>query len=219
MDGLAEIVRLDQDLTLAINSLHCPFTDGFWQFFSNREVWYVMYLAIAVFLVVRLGWKRGLLAILTAVLALVACDQLANLVKHAVARPRPCHTPWMVDNGLRVLEGKGSRYGFFSAHAANAVSLAVVTITAFRLGRKKGSGRSSRRGAGRSVGQGSWRGVRQGSWRGVAYDIWICVWAFLVSASRIFVGKHYLGDVLVGILAGLAVGLLLSRVLRIVAGK
>jgi len=192
MEGLAEIVRLDQDLTLAINSLHCPFSDGMWQFFSNREVWYVMYLAIAVFLIVRLGWKRGLVAILTAVLALVACDQIANVVKHAVARPRPCHTPWMIENGLRVLEGKGSRFGFFSAHSANAVSLAVTTFAAFNLDRKH---------------------------KYAAYDIWICTWAFLVSASRIFVGKHYLGDVLTGILVGLIIGLLLAWVLRTVTRK
>lgn len=192
MEGLAEIVRFDQDLTLAINALHCPFSDGFWQFFSNREVWYVMYLAIAVFLVVRLGWKRGLTAILTAILALVACDQLANLVKHAVARPRPCHTPWMIENGLRVLEGKGSRYGFFSAHSANAFSLAVTTAAAFRLDRKH---------------------------RHTAYDVWIFSWAALVSASRIFVGKHYFGDVLVGIIAGLAVGFCLAWVLRTVTTK
>lgn len=192
MEGLAEIVRLDQDLTLAINSVHCPFSDGLWQFFSNREVWYVMYLAIAVFLVIRLGWKKGLLAILTAILALVACDQFANVVKHAVARPRPCHTPWMVENGLRVLEGKGSRFGFFSAHSANAFSLAVTTVAAFRLDRKR---------------------------RYTAYNIWIFAWAALVSASRIFVGKHYLGDVLAGILAGLAVGLILAWVLRTVTTK
>lgn len=35
-------------------------------------------------------------------------------------------------------------------------------------------------------------------------------WATLVAISRIFVGKHFLGDVIVGTLVGLAIGSLVA---------
>jgi undecaprenyl-diphosphatase len=36
-------------------------------------------------------------------------------------------------------------------------------------------------------------------------------WAFMVAISRIFVGKHYLGDVIVGILVGSLAGYCFAR--------
>ena len=39
------------------------------------------------------------------------------------------------------------------------------------------------------------------------YSAWIFFWAVMVSISRIFVGKHYVGDVTVGIIIGTLIGL------------
>ncbi len=172
-----DIHLLDQNLTLQVNSLHSVWSDHLWQFFSTKEVWFPMYLVIAVLLVMRLGWKKGLVAIASVIATIVACDQFANLVKDAVARLRPCHDPWMLEHGVRVLEGKANLYGFFSAHAANSFGFAVCSLMAFGNDKTR---------------------------RYTAYDVCIVLWALLVAASRIFVGKHYLGDVL----AGMAVGVL-----------
>ncbi|MFA7211042.1 MAG: phosphatase PAP2 family protein, partial [Bacteroidales bacterium] len=38
------------------------------------------------------------------------------------------------------------------------------------------------------------------------YSIFICCWAFLVSYSRIYVGKHFPLDVICGILLGAVTG-------------
>jgi undecaprenyl-diphosphatase len=43
-----------------------------------------------------------------------------------------------------------------------------------------------------------------------AYGWWMFFWAFMVAISRIFVGKHYLGDVIVGILVGSIAGWLFA---------
>ena len=65
MEGIASLNLLrqahhiDQDVTLAINALHCPATDAVWQVFSNKEIWFVLYAAVLVFLYIRLGWKRA----------------------------------------------------------------------------------------------------------------------------------------------------------------
>lgn len=187
MKLIHDLHLLDQDLTLQLNAIHAPWSDHLWQFFSTREVWFPMYLLIAVFLVIRLGWKRGLLAIASIIATIVCCDQLANLVKDAVCRLRPCRDPLMVERGIRLLEGKGNLYGFFSAHAANSFGFAVCSLMAFKGDR---------------------------SFWGRGYGPLIILWAVLVGVSRIFVGKHYLGDVLVGTMVGILTGWLFGKAAR-----
>lgn len=186
MEGIAQI---DQQVTLAINSLHCSLSDAVWMFFSNREVWIPLYVVVAVFLFLRLGWKKATMAVVALALTIVACDQTANLLKFSVARLRPCHDGWMLERGLRALEEPGGLYGFFSAHAANAFGFAVCSAMAFSC-------------AGRRCRTFKW------------YQTLILLWAALLGASRIFVGKHYLGDVLVGTLVGVFFGFLFGYVLR-----
>lgn len=178
-----DIHQLDQQVTLAINSLYSPVTDPVWQFFSNKYVWIPMYVGILALLIWKLGWKKGLIVIAAALVTFGLCDQVSNLVKHAVGRIRPLHDGFMVANGLHILENGGG-YSFFSAHAANAFGLACSTFVGLLSGLKQ---------------RPAWM-----KW----YGGWMFFWATMVSISRIFVGKHYLGDVLVGILVGAVFGLL-----------
>jgi undecaprenyl-diphosphatase len=52
-----------------------------------------------------------------------------------------------------------------------------------------------------------------------AYGWWMFFWAFMVAVSRIFVGKHYLGDVIVGILVGSLAGWCFARLASHIAHK
>lgn len=182
-----QVHQIDQQVTLTINSWHSAFTDPIWQFFSDKIVWIPMYAGIVALLIWKLGWKKGLLVIAAAGLTFGFCDQFSNLIKHAVGRIRPLKDEWMLAGGLHVLE-KGGGYSFFSAHAANAFGLACSTFIGLKAAFKK-----------------------LPVWL-KAYGTWMFFWAFMVSVSRIFVGKHYLGDVIVGMivgaLAGIAFGML-----------
>ena len=80
------LVQLDRAWTLAINSLHTPFTDSMWVFFSGKTVWIPLYVLVVVLLIWRLGWKKGLVMILTTALCILCVDQFANLIKNAVVR-------------------------------------------------------------------------------------------------------------------------------------
>lgn len=179
MAGFAEIIaaaeRLDIDVTLFLNSLRTPFTDCVWRFFSNTWVFLPLYLIILFFLFQRLGWKKTLIAIIAIAVTLVACDQLGNLVKNSVCRLRPCHNHDVMAQGLNILEDYGGKYGFFSAHAANTMGFAVCSYKCF-----------------------SWN--RHITFR--RYLFFMVLWSFLVGISRVFVGKHFLGDVLAGFVAG-----------------
>ena len=173
----------DQTLTLFINSFHSPVSDHFMIFFSDKLVWFPLYAVTAFFLIRRLGWKKGLISVACAALCLLACDQTSNLLKYSVARLRPCYSDNMVLHGLHVLETRGSLFGFFSAHAANAFGFAACTTTCFRYDNSH-------------------------SYKG--YIKCIYIWAALVSISRMFVGKHYFGDILVGAIVGCLWGYFLA---------
>ena len=195
MAGAAEVAHyiqgFDKDITLAINSLNSTVSDGIWQFFSFKSSWYILYAAIAAFLFLRLGWKKGLTALIACILCIVCTDQTANLVKDFVQRLRPCWDGEMIARGLHVLEGRGGQYGFFSAHAANAMGMAICTLFCFKEDKKH-------------------------SYR--FYGTAMIIWALLVGLSRVFVGKHFLGDVTVGwavgLIFGTALGLIAVRISR-----
>ena len=121
-----EIHRFDQDLTLKINSWNSSFSDPIWEFLSDIPVWIPMYVLIVAFIIWRLGWKKGLVVVAGALLTFAFCDQSSNIIKDAVERLRPLNDEYMIANGLHILE-KGGKYGFFSAHSANAFGLATTS--------------------------------------------------------------------------------------------
>ena len=178
-------VQMDQQATLWLNQLGTPFWDPFWTFLSETRVWFPAYILFVVFAFWRLGWKRGLVVLLSLILTVVLTDQLSVLVKNSVMRLRPCYTPWMVENGVRLPLGpNGGQYGFFSSHASNTFGFAVVSYLGLR------HGDSTR--------------------KYTVYGICVFIWAVLVTLSRVMLAAHFLGDVLVGSLFGLLVGFAVS---------
>ena len=193
-----EIHKIDQLLTLEINSWNSFITDPMWQFFSDKLVWAPMYAAIIALLIWKLGWKRGLMILAAALLTFGFCDQFSNLIKHAVGRIRPLHDDFMVAQGLHILE-QGGGYSFFSAHSANSFGLAFSTF----IGMKRCL---------QTPGSPAPKWLK-------AYGWWMFFWAFMVAISRIFVGKHYLGDVIVGIIVGSLAGYAFARLCSYLAKR
>ncbi|MBP9998183.1 MAG: phosphatase PAP2 family protein [Bacteroidales bacterium] len=190
MEILKYLHHLDKEITLAINSLHCTPSDYVWQLFSNKYIWFVFYFIVLIFLFRNLGWKKGLLAVVAIALTITACDQFANFTKAYFERLRPCWDEEMVRRGLHILEGKGNLYGFYSAHAANAMGFAVSSYRMFKQDTNK---------------------LREYT----LYAKIVFPWAFLVGISRVFVGKHFFGDVMVGF----AVGALFAYIITAIACK
>ena len=193
-----EIHKTDQLLSLNINSWDSSVTDPIWQFFSNIPVWIPMYVLIVGCLIWRLGWKKGLVFVLAATATFGFCDQFSNVIKHAVGRIRPLNDEFMIAQGLHVLE-RGGGYSFFSAHSANSFGLAFSTFVGMK--RCLCSSNSA-----------------MPKWL-KAYGWWMFFWAFMVAISRIFVGKHYFGDVVVGIIIGSLAGYTFARLSAYIAGK
>lgn len=111
----------DEQVLSWCNSLFDPSTDVFWLTVTKTVTWVPLYalLLLAIYRKSDLSTFIFRLAVLT--FGVLIWDQGANLFKHLVARPRPCH----VMEGLRVLV-HCSPFGFFSAHAANSFGLAFL---------------------------------------------------------------------------------------------
>lgn len=189
LDGLIE---LDQSITLFLNQFHCPASDQLWLFFSESSVWFPAYAVIAGIFFWRLGWKRGLVALLTCVVMVLFMDQTANLFKDSIARLRPCYTTSMLEGGLHYPELRGGFFGFFSGHSCNSFGFAICSWALLRADTRL-----------------KWRGYLCGA----------LTWATLVGFSRIMMGKHYFGDVLAGALYGLLFGYLISLLGRLIMRK
>ncbi len=181
----------DQQLTLIINGWNSPLSDTIWAFFSNIPVWIPMYALIIALMFWRLGWKKALIAVAAFVLTFGFCDQFSNLIKDAVERLRPVNDAFMKLNGLHILE-TGGGFSFFSAHAANSFGLAMGCFQMLKEDKSTGI---------------------------MIFKIWMFTWATLVAVSRIFVGKHYLGDVLVGTMVGLLAGWAIAGIGRLCIRK
>ena len=145
-----------------------------------------------ILMVVRMGWKKGLISALSLIVMVLLVDQLSGLVKESVMRLRPCYNTWMLENGLQWPYGRPGFYGFFSSHAANTMGFAVTSLMGFHNDSSHGY---------------------------KAYGWGVFLWAGLVCLSRIMMAAHFLGDVLVGIAFGLLMGYLVGLAARWIIAK
>ena len=182
------LISADRVATLAVNDFAGAFTDAVMPVLSNRTVMIPLYVILFAYIWYRLGWKKALLILLAVVLSIAATDQFSNLIKNWAQRFRPCWDEYMIDNGLHILERRGGKFGFFSAHAATCAGVATSVLYFFR---KWGEGRRER-----------------------LLATLLVLWVALVSISRVYVGKHFLGDILVGALAGIIVAEILCRLIH-----
>jgi undecaprenyl-diphosphatase len=96
-----------------------------------------------------------------------------GIVKPLVARWRPTHDP-EIGPLVDIVDGyRGGKYGFFSAHACNTMSIATYFCWMAR----------SRR-----------------------LSVMLVIWSLVNCWTRLYLGVHFPGDILVGIIWGIAVG-------------
>ena len=183
---LDRLIGIDQDITLWINGFHSAWSDPLWMFFSDVRIWFPAYGIIMAMMIYRLGWKKGLIVLLSCILTVVLTDQISYHIKEGVDRLRPYYTTEMLQRGLHWPLNRSSFFGFFSGHASNTFGFAICSFLGFRLNDR--------------------------TCRYRIYGLGIFIWAFLVALSRVMMAAHYFGDVTVGMLFGLSVGLLMAGI-------
>lgn len=113
-----QFIFFDKKIMIFLNNLGNNDFDAFWILVSEKWFWIPLYVIFIYLLFKNFNKKSFLYIVLFAVLGITASDQVANIFKISFHRLRPCHDPTL--EGL-IREVKcGGRYGFYSAHAANA---------------------------------------------------------------------------------------------------
>jgi membrane-associated phospholipid phosphatase len=118
------VQRLDEQLFVFLNSLGSERWDRLWLFVTNKFSWIPFYMALMYLVYRHYGLRNILIIMALIVVMIVVTDQLANLFKHGFERPRPCREEHLKEL-IRYIAPRCGRYGYFSAHAASSMALAI----------------------------------------------------------------------------------------------
>lgn len=125
-----KILQWDRDLFIFLNSLGSETYDGFWLFITKQINWLPIFLIIAYLVFKRLGWRHAVMVLLLMAVLITFTDQTTNLVKYYFQRLRPGSNPDL-EHLIRAVQ-KRSSYSFFSAHASNSMSAAMLLYLIMR---------------------------------------------------------------------------------------
>jgi undecaprenyl-diphosphatase len=121
---IEQLLTYDTELFLYLNNLGNESWDGFWLIVTEKWSSIPLYALLLYLIYQKFGPKGTLLVLLVIAAMITATDQLANLFKYGIQRPRPCRVEALQDQMRFIAHGCG-RFGFFSAHAANSMATAV----------------------------------------------------------------------------------------------
>ncbi|MBR1798281.1 MAG: phosphatase PAP2 family protein [Bacteroidales bacterium] len=174
------MVNIDTQLFRLINNAHCIATDWLMWVVSQHWFWVAILVVVFGILMIRNDGKQWWIALMGVALCFLLADRgSVVLFKDTVCRLRPCH---VLEDVNMFRTSCGGRYGFVSSHAANALALMTFALLRYRPLRK-GQDVMSR-----------------------TVSVALMVWVALCCYSRVYLGKHYPGDVLCGAMYGAIVG-------------
>lgn len=129
---MIQILELDKQLLLFLNSLGSPVFDPMWMIITNRGFNIFIYTLLLIYLGYIKSWKYLInIIILTGILILFT-DQITNLFKLGIRRVRPCYNNEIQHLVRLVKPTCGGIYSFFSGHASNSFALAVFFGNIFK---------------------------------------------------------------------------------------
>ena len=166
---------IDRELLLGINGSDSLYLDRLVRTLTNGLTWIPLYLSLF-YMVMKNNdnFRRLLLVLGGAGLCVVLAGTVDDeIVKPLVARWRPTHDP-QIGILVDIVDGyRGGKYGFFSAHASNTMSIATFFCWLAR----------SRR-----------------------LSFALVIWSLVNCWTRMYLGVHFPGDILVGLIWGITVG-------------
>lgn len=174
---LDRIKQIDTELLIFLNNLGNKSWDPIWISITDKFTFIPLFMLIIFFLFKKNGTK-GLLVILIFISILILfTDQFTNVVKDFTQRLRPCRLDEL-QGLLRDIDIRCGKYGFFSAHAANSISVTIFIINCIDESVKK------------------------------FLKPVLILWVMIFSYSRIYLGVHYPLDTIFGLSFGIFSGFL-----------
>tara|TARA_B100000530_G_scaffold323523_1_gene259442 strand:- start:235 stop:810 length:576 start_codon:yes stop_codon:yes gene_type:complete len=178
---LDRIRQIDTELLIFLNNLGNKSWDPLWVSITDKFTFLPLFILIIFFLFKKNGTK-GLLVILLFISVLILfTDQFTNVVKDFTQRLRPCRLDEL-QGLLRDIDIRCGKYGFFSAHAANSISVTIFIINCVDESVKK------------------------------FLKPVLILWVMIFSYSRIYLGVHYPLDTIFGLSFGIFSGFLFKYI-------
>ena len=178
---LDRIKQIDTELLIFLNNLGNKSWDPLWVSITDKFTFLPLFILIIFFLFKKNGTK-GLLVILLFISVLILfTDQFTNVVKDFTQRLRPCRLDEL-QGLLRDIDIRCGKYGFFSAHAANSISVTIFIINCVDESVKK------------------------------FLKPVLILWVMIFSYSRIYLGVHYPLDTIFGLTFGIFSGFLFKYI-------
>ena len=178
---LDRIKQIDTELLIFLNNLGNKSWDPLWVSITDKFTFLPLFILIIFFLFKKNGTK-GLLVILLFISVLILfTDQFTNVVKDFTQRLRPCRLDEL-QGLLRDIDIRCGKYGFFSAHAANSISVTIFIINCVDESVEK------------------------------FLKPVLILWVMIFSYSRIYLGVHYPLDTIFGLSFGIFSGFLFKYI-------
>ena len=178
---LDRIKQIDTELLIFLNNLGNKSWDPIWVSITDKFTFLPLFILIIFFLFKKNGTKGLLVILLFISLLILFTDQFTNVVKDFTQRLRPCRLDEL-QGLLRDIDIRCGKYGFFSAHAANSISVTIFIINCVDESVKK------------------------------FLKPVLILWVMIFSYSRIYLGVHYPLDTIFGLSFGIFSGFLFKYI-------
>lgn len=172
------IKKIDEQLFLYLNRLGSETWDNFWIYITDEWFAIPLYALLAFLVLWKTGFKSAVISGGVILLTVAVSYGISLLMKEGFMRLRPCNVYNIYTEIRFPLKEVGEGCGEYGFVSSHAtVGMALVTLIGLILKPY------------------------------YKYILWpLFTWVFLFSYSRIYMGKHYPSDLIVGVIIGFLVG-------------
>lgn len=123
---------IDRDILLFFQSIHNNVLDNTFWYISEGWVFIPLWLWAAYKIYQQYSPKNYFKIALAIIISIALSDQTCNIFKYHFKRLRPTHNEIYQNKIQLVNHYKGGMYGFYSAHASNSASIAMLVLLLIR---------------------------------------------------------------------------------------
>lgn len=187
---LQKIIDLDHALFFKINgSWHNTFFDQVFPFTREAFFWAPFYLFLLLFVTINFKKYGWWWAIFMIVTAAVSDYTSSTVIKEFIFRLRPCNDASLAEHIRVLIKYCPQSSSFTSSHAVNHFAAAMFIFATLRQ-------------------------KLQSKWLALIF-----VWAAIPCYAQVYVGVHFPGDILGGVIVGLLIGYGMAYLFKTTAGK
>ncbi|HLW40338.1 MAG TPA: phosphatase PAP2 family protein [Brumimicrobium sp.] len=183
--------KIDEQLFLYLNNLGSETWDTFWIYITDEWIAIPLYALLSFLVLWKTGFKSAVISGGMILLTVAVAYGISLLMKDGIMRLRPCNVYNIYSEIRFPLKEVGEGCGDFGFVSSHAtVGMALITFMGLIL---------------------------KPYYKSILWPLF--TWLALFCYSRVYVGKHYPSDLIVGVIIGLIVGLLAFQLRKKIAQR